>query len=200
MLSANIMCMSERSPVVLIVDDESDVADAYAELLSETYETRVAYGGKQAIEKYDPSVDVVLLDRRMPDMSGDEVLERIREMGGDSRVAMVTAVDPSFDVIEMGFDEYLVKPVSTEELDEAIQTLMKRSAYEAEVQLYFSLVTKKARLEAEKSAGELAANDDYQAMLDEISEIQAELDEAVGELTMEDYAVAFRDLNPDHST
>jgi len=58
----------------------------------------------------DETVDVVLLDRMMPGMSGQEVLAAIRERGLDCRVAMVTAVDADFDVIEMGFDEYLGKP------------------------------------------------------------------------------------------
>lgn len=186
--------MGEREPVVLVVDDDQDIADAYVELLSDTYEVRVAYGGETALEKYDADVDVVLLDRRMPDMTGREVLERIREMDGDCRVAMVTAVDPDFDVIEMGFDEYIVKPVDRETLDETIQKLMKRSAYRNEVQSYFSLVTKKARLEADKPTGELAESDEYQRLLDDISAMESELEEEVGELTLDDYAIAFRDI------
>lgn len=130
----------------------------------------------------------------MPDMTGREVLERIREMDGDCRVAMVTAVDPDFDVIEMGFDEYIVKPVDRETLDETIQKLMKRSAYRNEVQSYFSLVTKKARLEADKPTGELVESDEYQRLLDDISAMESDLEEEVGELTLDDYAIAFRDI------
>jgi CheY-like chemotaxis protein len=66
------------SDTVLIVDDESEVADVYALRLREEYETRTAYGGEEALDTIDSDMDVVLLDRRMPDLSGDEVLERIR--------------------------------------------------------------------------------------------------------------------------
>lgn len=186
--------MDERGPVVLVIDDESDIADAYAELLPDTSEVRVAYGGDEALEKYDANVDIVLLDRRMPELTGREVLERIRGMDGDCRVAMVTAVDPDFDVIEMGFDEYLVKPVDKETLDETIQKLLKRSAYRAEVQSYFSLLTKKAHLVAEKSTAELEESDEYQRLLEDISTLESELEDDVGELTLEEYAMAFRDL------
>jgi DNA-binding response OmpR family regulator len=121
--------MSEDSPTVLIVDDESDVADAYAGLLGDAYDCRVAYGGAAALELYGPDIDVVLLDRRMPDISGDEVLQEIREREGSARVAMVTAVDPDFDVIEMGFDDYAVKPVSRAELEATVQRLANCPAY-----------------------------------------------------------------------
>lgn len=186
--------MADRTPVILIVDDEPDVADAYAGLLSGDYDCRVAYGGLEAIEEYTPDVDVVLLDRQMPELSGDDVLERLRAMDGQSRVAMVTAVDPDFDVIEMGFDEYLVKPVSGDDLDAAIQRLLKRSTYQAEVQAYFSMVTKRATLEAEKSSAELDASERYHVLLSEISALENELDDLIDDLTLEDYAAAFMDL------
>lgn len=52
----------------------------------------------------DEDVDVVLHDCRMPDRSGGQTLERIREQGYDCRVAMVTAVDLDFDIVEMDFE------------------------------------------------------------------------------------------------
>lgn len=191
--------MADRTPVVLIVDDEPDVADAYAELLSEDYDCRVAYGGREALEEYQPEIDVVLLDRRMPDISGDDVLDEIRDRDGQCRVAMVTAVDPDFDVIEMGFDDYLVKPVSEEVLDKTIKKMMKRSTYAEEVQTYFSLVTKKAALETEKPKEELDRSPRYQELLDEISDLRSELDKVVDELTLEDYAIAFKDIQTEQS-
>lgn len=71
--------MSGTEPAtVLVVDDEPDVADAYAAQLDDQYIVSTAYGGDEALERIDVSVDIVLLDRRMPSTSGDEVLERIR--------------------------------------------------------------------------------------------------------------------------
>ncbi|PSP15165.1 DNA-binding protein, partial [Halobacteriales archaeon QH_10_67_13] len=92
--------MSPEPATVLVVDDERDVADAYAAQLEEEFIVMTAYGGQQALDWIDASVDVVLLDRRMPDISGDEVLEKIHGRDLQARVAMVTAVDPDFDIID----------------------------------------------------------------------------------------------------
>lgn len=92
---------------VLIVEDEQPLADLYAAWLTETYSIRTAYDGEQALDQLDEQVAVVLLDRRMPQLSGDDVLERIRERNYDCHVAMVSGVHPDFDIIEMGFDDYL---------------------------------------------------------------------------------------------
>jgi len=186
--------MGADSTLVLVVDDEQDIADTYSHILAEDYDVRTAYGGEEALDSYDEAVDIVLLDRRMPDRSGDEVLEEIRERPGESRVAMVTAVNPDFDVLEMGFDAYVTKPVSSEDLHETIEQLLTRSTYKDEVQEYFALVTKRATLEAEKSGGELETNDQYQSLLDDIETKQAQLEDTVGDLTMDDYAAAIRNL------
>lgn len=186
--------MSGESPVLLVVDDEPDVADLYAKMVPEDYHTRVAYSGEQALARYDGSVDVVLLDRRMPDLTGDEVLEELRTRPGDCRVAMVTAVDPDFDVLEMGFDDYITKPTTEAELLETVENLLTRATYEDDVRQYFALVTKRAALVSEKTDSELDANEEYQALLAEIERFETELDGVVDDLTIDDYAAAFRDL------
>ncbi|ESS07881.1 MAG: response regulator containing CheY-like receiver, AAA-type ATPase, and DNA-binding domain protein [uncultured archaeon A07HN63] len=56
---------SPDTPTVLVVDDESDVADLYAYRLEDAFSVRTAYSGEEAIETVDETVDVILLDRRM---------------------------------------------------------------------------------------------------------------------------------------
>ncbi len=92
----------------------------------------------------------------MPGLSGDEVLEQIRDRDLNSRVVMVTAVKPDFDIIDMGFDDYLVKPVSKDDLYTTVEGMLSRIEYDNQMQEYFSLVSKKAVLEAEKDEAELA--------------------------------------------
>ncbi|MFB6311195.1 MAG: response regulator [Salinirussus sp.] len=186
--------MADGDPTVLIVDDEGVVADVYAELLNDEYETRVAYSGREGLEAYDQSVDVVLLDRRMPDLAGAEVLEKLRERDGESRIAMVTAVEPDFDVIDMGFDDYLVKPVTQERLRRTVGQLLERAEYSAAVQQYFALVTKRAWLETEKATHELEHNEEYQGLLERIEVLEAELEETTRQFSPEVYAGAFRDI------
>ena len=70
-------------PTILVVDDERQLADLYATWVGDDYAVRTAYDGQSALEQADEAVDVVLLDRHMPDLTGDEVLGRIRDRGLD---------------------------------------------------------------------------------------------------------------------
>jgi DNA-binding response OmpR family regulator len=187
--------MSADQPLVLIVEDEPDLADLYATWLRENCTVRVAYGGHEALDELDEDVDVVLLDRRMPDLSGDEALAEIRNRGFDCRVAMVTAVEPDFDIVAMGFDDYLVKPVSKEALEETVDNLLRRNTYNDGVQELFSLASKKALLESEKEATALEENEEYQELDARLSELRADLDETLQQFDEErDIAAVYRDL------
>jgi DNA-binding response OmpR family regulator len=174
--------MSEDRPTVLVIEDEPDLADLYSEWLKSDHDVRTAYGGEKALEVIDEGVDIVLLDRRMPDLSGDEVLDAIREKQIECRVSMVTAVEPDFDIVEMGFDDYLVKPVSRESLQDAVSGLLLRSEYDEGMQELFSLASKKALLESERSSTELKDNKEYQQLTDQIEALRGELDRKVDKL------------------
>jgi DNA-binding response OmpR family regulator len=173
--------MSEEQPVVLIVEDEPDLADLYATWLDDEYEVRVAYGGREALEELDEQVSVVLLDRRMPDLSGDEALAEMRSRGFECRVAMVTAVEPDFDIVAMGFDDYLVKPVSKDALHDTVSNLLLRNAYDSGVQELFSLASKKALLESEKGPSALAESEEYQELDEQLADLREDLDETLGQ-------------------
>jgi DNA-binding response OmpR family regulator len=166
----------------LIVEDEPDLADLYATWLGTDYRVRTAYGGREALESLDEAVDVILLDRRMPDLSGDEVLEAVRDRGIGCRVAMVTAVEPDFDIIAMGFDDYLVKPVSREELDETVANLLLRSEYDDGIRELFSLASKKALLESEKGPAALENNEEYAELGDRLETLRGNLDQKLQEI------------------
>ena len=187
--------MSDDSPEVLVVDDESRLADLFAAWLGSEWNVETAYDGEAALDLMAESVELVLLDRRMPGLSGDEVLERIREEGYDCRVIMVTAVDPDFDIIEMGFDDYLVKPVSKEDLLDIAEKMKTRSTYAAEVQEYYALTSKKALLESEKSERDLDEREEYQDLRDRVEELEDRVDDAMAGLSdHDDFVGAFQDL------
>lgn len=135
--------------VVLVVDDDEDLADTCRYWLDgERFAVETAYGGAEALCRLDDTVDVVLLDRRMPNVTGDDVLEEIRERGLDCRVAMMTAVEPDTDIVEMPFDAYLVKPVSESEVKETVEELLVRSGFESGVREYFALESTEAALDS----------------------------------------------------
>jgi DNA-binding response OmpR family regulator len=168
------------APVVLIVEDEPDVAETYNLWLADDYDVRVAKDGDEGLAKLDDDVDVVLLDRMMPGLSGDEVLARIRDRELGCRVAMVTAVEPDFDILEMGFDAYLSKPIRSDEIHSTVEKLLERSEYDALLQEYYALVEKQATLETAKSGAELAESDEHDRLKDRIDELQDDLSRTLG--------------------
>jgi DNA-binding response OmpR family regulator len=185
---------STEPATVLVVDDEPDVADAYAAQLETEFTVSTAYSGQEALDGLDDSVDVVLLDRRMPGISGDEVLEHIRERGIDCRVAMVTAVDPDFDIIEMPFDDYVIKPVSREDLFETIDRLLTSSEYEKNLREYYAMTAKHATLMSNKPDSELANSAEFTELEDRMEELRSDLDETIAGFDDDDFVAAFREL------
>jgi len=181
--------MPTAQPTVLLVDDEADIVDVYALAFSEDYDVLKAYGGEEALEKVSDA-DVVLLDRRMPGLSGQEVLSTIRERGSEVRVAMVTAVDPDFDIAEMPFDAYLTKPVEETELRETVDGLLTLADYDEQVRERFAIAEKMAALEAEKSRSELAESEEYQGLSERAAELDARTSETVGEMDPEAFEQA----------
>jgi DNA-binding response OmpR family regulator len=168
---------------VLVVDDESKLADLYARWLDDDYEVQTAYGGEEALESVDDDVDVVLLDRRMPGgPSGDEVLERIQERNYDVRVAMVTAVDPDFDIVDMACDDYLVKSVTRTDLRETVELLLKLDTYDRKRHELTSSKIRRNVLEVEKTEEELEDSEEFSRLRDRIEVLKKELGEMSDEL------------------
>ena len=185
------------TPTVLTVDDEPDLVEIFTYWLEDHgCEVMTANEGSEALDRLSDDIDVVLLDRCMPGLSGDEVLEQIRDRGYNCRVAMVTAVEPGFDVIEMGFDAYLVKPITREDIQQVVNQLLNRSVHETKQQEYFALAEKQALLESRMSSRDLEASDEYASLEARLTELETELSERIGEFTEDDFVVALRDLEP----
>jgi DNA-binding response OmpR family regulator len=180
------------APVVLVAEDERGLADLFETWLSESYEVRVAYDGAEAVERYDEAVDVVLLDRHMPRSSGDEVLDHVREADPACGVAMVTAVEPDFDVVDLPFDEYVLKPASREELLSLVETLLRRREYDRGVRRHYRLSATMALLESHKNPDVLAASEEYRRLREEFEALDAELASTVERMTPEDVGAVLR--------
>jgi two-component system response regulator AdeR len=178
----------EQTATILLVDDESIVLESFRLYLETTdYELHTAANGTEALEVIDEDIDIVLLDRRMPDLSGDEVLEEIREQNFDCRVALVTAVDPDFDILQIDCDDYLVKPVDADDLLETVERLEMLDEYSEAQQELSSLRVKRNVLEVEKHQEELDDNDEFRELTarieeleDQIEDLEAEFDGQVG--------------------
>ncbi|MCD2202614.1 response regulator transcription factor [Halobacterium sp. KA-6] len=187
---------SADEATVLVVDDEEGLADLYAIWLRDRYTVETAYDGEAALTALDEDVDVVLLDRQMPGVSGDDVLDTIRERGLDCRVAMVTAVEPELDIVDLGFDDYLRKPVDRETLRETVDRLLRRSAYDETVQRYFAAARKHALL-TESNDPSVTESTEFETLEDRLDDLRSRLDDVVDEFDEDDYEVLFRRLSAD---
>ena len=189
-------------PTVLVVEDEESLIELYLRWLDDDYEVLTAEGGAEALRVVDGAggdVDVVLLDRLMPGMSGDEVLPELRDRVDDCKVAMVTAVEPDFDVLTMGFDDYLMKPIDRDELLRTIDRLLSRSAFAELEQELYALVSKQAAVRSAKPDEELREHGEFLELESRIADLRAELDAALPDMESDEFVAMVRDIEGDGS-
>jgi DNA-binding response OmpR family regulator len=115
----------------LIVEDEQQLADAVARgLRHRAMAVDVAYEGRSALRKADLAhYDVVVLDRDLPGLHGDEVCRALRKARSGPAVLMLTAsgeLDQIVEGLALGADDYLPKPFAFEELLARVQALGRR--------------------------------------------------------------------------
>lgn len=154
----------DPDPTVLVVDDDPLLTDMYAAWLSDSYRVVTANDGASARRSIDDGIDAALLDRQMPDTSGSDLLAEMRARDVAVPVAMVSAVTPDVDVIGMGFDDYLVKPVTEGELVDLVASLFERASYDDSFREYFALAAKRAVLESSLARDQLESNEEYAAL------------------------------------
>ncbi len=122
---------------ILIVEDEESVLDPLELLLSkEGFSIITARDGKEALEKFtQTSPDLILLDLMLPEISGTEVCRQIR-IKSSVPIIMLTAKDTEVDKVvglELGADDYIVKPYSKAELVARIKAVLRRQNSETQV-------------------------------------------------------------------
>ncbi len=122
---------------ILVVDDDRAVRDALRRALTLAgYEVQLAQDGEQALELVVQAVpDAVVLDVGMPGIDGLEVCRRLRRLGNRVPILMLTARDAvadRIDGLDVGADDYMVKPFDVGELKARIRALLRRSGPQAD--------------------------------------------------------------------
>ena len=120
---------------VLIVDDDENIAELISlYLIKECYETRIEHDGEAALaafKEFEPNI--VLLDLMLPGIDGYQVCREIRTTSR-CPIIMLSAKGEVFDKVlglELGADDYMVKPFDSKELVARVKALLRRSSYEA---------------------------------------------------------------------
>src|ERR1700716_4187179 len=145
---------------ILIVDDDRAMVGMVASLLgAEGYDLLTAYDGETALRRHAEELpDLVILDRRLPKLSGDEVCRRIRAMSS-TPILMLTGEKGSDErarLLDLGADDYLEKPFSKKELSARVRALLRRAGPARRVQTAASIgkLTVDARAHQATVAGE----------------------------------------------
>jgi DNA-binding response OmpR family regulator len=180
-VSAETDTADSEQPVVLAVDDEPRITQSF-DIWLDGYEVLTAMSGEEALSEVSDRVDVVLLDRHMPGMSGDEVLERIRERDVSPRVAMITGVEPDFDIVDMPFDDYVEKPVGPEVVADTVDELLDRTTYDERIGELETVAGKIALLEDTYTDAELEDHETFTELVERRDRLQQEADELLADL------------------
>ncbi|WCF07014.1 response regulator transcription factor [Paenibacillus thiaminolyticus] len=119
-----------RSTIMVVDDDEKITSMLRRGLVFEGYEVRTATNGSEGLrEMMIREPDLLILDVMMPEVDGWEVCRRLREAGSSVPVLMLTAKDEVQDRVhglDLGADDYLVKPFALEELLARVRALLRR--------------------------------------------------------------------------
>jgi len=124
-------------PTILVVDDDPGLRESFRLILEEDYELLEAPDGRSALDMVQSrQVDLVLLDIRLPEMDGIEVLERIKAADDAIEVILVTAVKTvktAVAAMKLGAFDYVTKPFEEDELLALVRRALERRSLEREV-------------------------------------------------------------------
>jgi len=168
---------------VFIVEDEQNLADLFEIWLADEYDVRTAYSGEAALERMagcEP--DVVLLDRRMPGLSGDEVAARLDNTEYDAQVIMVTAVSPSPEMAALAIDDYVTKPIEKEQLQSLVETAALVRTYDDDVAELLALTARQQALEEAVPANQLEKSEEFGRLMTRIEEVRSSIDDTIEDL------------------
>ena len=134
-LSPRVTPLLEHKPLILIVDDEAELASTVGySFEQEGFATRHADTGRGALAAavIGPIPDLILLDLMLPDMAGTEVCRELRrtELTRSTPIIFLTAKDNEIDRVvafELGADDYVAKPFSVRELMLRVRALLRRA-------------------------------------------------------------------------
>lgn len=124
--------MSDANPKLLIVDDDIALAKTLAGILKRSgYEVQAVHAGQQGVDalKNDAGIDVVLIDIRLPDMNGLDVLKAVKRINAETGAIMVTGhaeTETAVEALNQGAFAYIQKPYNPMEVKSAIERVLEK--------------------------------------------------------------------------
>ena len=120
----------DKKATVLVVDDENGIRESFKMILKDQYHILLAETGEEALAIFkDNPVDLILLDILLPDVSGIDLLERLKGMDSNTEIIMVTGVkeiQTAVKAIKLGAYEYVIKPFNVEDIVNVIERALEK--------------------------------------------------------------------------
>ena len=122
---------------LLVVDDEYGIREFLYELFRDIYDVTLAADGKEAIELFEKNLfDVALIDLRMPEVSGIDVLAYIKDKNIETIPVVITAdrdIDHAVEAMKMGAYDYITKPMDYKKLTVTIHNAIEKKGLEEKI-------------------------------------------------------------------
>ncbi|WP_135662828.1 response regulator transcription factor [Halorhabdus rudnickae] len=148
---------------VAVVEDDPDLRELHRLRLEAEYDVVTIANGTEALSRI-AAEDVLLLDRNLPETDGDSIARELRARGYRGAVAMVTSERPDPAVATLPIDEYVTKPLDSEELLSLVDRLTTRLDAPEPIRDLFAMETRRHRLENTPNSGDLVESDPYRSL------------------------------------
>jgi DNA-binding response OmpR family regulator len=178
--------MRDETPTVLLVGSDGRTTGQYADWLDEQYEVRRVESARAVTPA---GARISLVDAEALDLPAPQVAGALRHPDEETAVALLTTTPPAFDYVRAGYDRCLLKPVSRDDLLDAVGGLCRRVEYVVGLDELFSLATRRAKDHPDGTESHLE---------DRVREVRARLDDALLELTEDgDFEALYRAIERD---
>lgn len=182
------MSVGTRS-TVLVIAGEEPLVEQFGTWLGTDFQVETATSLDGAREAVDSDTGVVILDQSVADPEERPVFSDARP-----RVGVVLSYEPEWNVLRKGYDGYLVKPISREDVIALVERLCARDEYLTDLGEYYALVADRAVLVAGTGRGSVG-DADAAELDDRIDTYQERLATRLESFDREDFLVLFRDLD-----
>lgn len=170
---------------VVLADDHEQLLTLYETFLGDKYHTKTATNGKEAIEATTPDTEIIFLDRDMPTLNGIETIKKLRQEGVPIPIAMVTAKNPTTDIINIGVDDYIRKPIHQEQLKTVTEALLYRKTLSEEERLLLAKLSKRRAIKNNTSVSH-RHDPDFINLNNHIAEIYSKIPQQAETIVTED--------------
>lgn len=172
---------------ILLVEDDTPDRILYSSWLEEAGATcKHAINGRAAVNKWNGTIDVVLMKRRLPNMFSDEIVTRANEQGLDTPIVLLTDIEPNFNPEDRGINEVLTKPTDEDELITAVQSVALDNKIRPLVRDFIRTGAAIQRLQSQHSSQALETHGEYHQLRQQYQELAEEVKDISGKLTTEE--------------